>query len=394
MMAEWGTCSFTGTRQVRYGGDGKYAYKNATGSISCTNTSFGDPAPGSVKTCSYAADAPAAVPAVTWTRCASEWGVCSFSGTRQIRYGTAGKYAFKTATGSIQCTNGVFGDPAPGSVKTCDYSTTAAPPAPPTLPPTPAPTPVATWTNCAKEWGVCSFPGTSEVRYGGNGSYAYKTATGSIQCDNSVFGDPAPGAEKVCEYANSAPPLPTTPEPYGQDASLYTLSFDDEFVGNALDSTKWTDHIWYDQATSTHDYAVGGGSLKIWPERNSAGQFAERILVTDKKYYQTYGYFEMEAKLPIGAGSWPAFWLLNSDSPTNGEPEIDIMEAYSGDTTGYWGDANKHPIRYGATFFENGAANVCRGRRCGCYSTLGRRGSGGTGRLCGAAAFVGRRCGR
>lgn len=145
------------------------------------------------------------------------------------------------------------------------------------------------------------------------------------------------------------------PVPYGQDASFYTLAFEDEFDGASLDRGKWTDHIWYDAASSTNDYGVSGGFLKIWPQRDAAGQFAERILVTDKKYYQTYGYFEMEAKLSIGAGVWPAFWLLNSDTPDTGSPEIDIMEAYSGDTTGYWASVNKHPIRYGATFYQNGA---------------------------------------
>ena len=150
-------------------------------------------------------------------------------------------------------------------------------------------------------------------------------------------------------------PAGTAVAPYGQDASLYTLGFQDEFDGTALNSAKWTDHIWYDAPSSTNDYGVSGGSLKIWPQRNAAGQFAERILVTEKKYYQTYGYFEMEAKLSVGAGTWPAFWLLNDDSPDTGSPEIDIMEAYSGDTTGYWADGNKHPTRYGATFFQNGA---------------------------------------
>ncbi len=235
---------------------------------------------------------------------------------------------------------------------------------------TPA-TSAATWTECASEWDTCSFSGPQQVRYGTDGKYAYKNATDSIECSNAVFGDPAVGLGKSCQYANAAttPATPTTPPsttptattkptsalaPYGQDASLYRLAFQDEFEGTSLDTGKWTDHIWYDPATSTNDYGVNGGSLKIWPQRNASGQFAERILVTDQKYYQTYGYFEMEAKLPIGAGSWPAFWLLNSDNPP-AEPEIDIMEAYSGDTTGYWADANKHPIRYGATFFQNGA---------------------------------------
>ena len=59
---------------------------------------------------------------VTWTTCASEGGTCSFSGTRDVRYGTATSYVIKTFTGSVACTNAVFGDPAHGYVKSCSYS--------------------------------------------------------------------------------------------------------------------------------------------------------------------------------------------------------------------------------------------------------------------------------
>ena len=154
--------------------------------------------------------------------------------------------------------------------------------------------------------------------------------------------------------ANGATPaMSSGVSPYKQDASLYTLSFQDEFDGDCLDTGKWNDHIWYDPPSSTKDYGVGNGSLKIWPQADANGRFKERILTTAGKFAQTYGYFEMEARLPIGAGCWPAFWLLNSDAPP-GEPEIDIMEAYSGDKTGYWADSNQHPIRYGATYYQNG----------------------------------------
>lgn len=146
-----------------------------------------------------------------------------------------------------------------------------------------------------------------------------------------------------------------TPGPYGQDGSEYVLAFQDEFEGDSLDDSKWTDHIWYERSSPTRDYAVSGGTLKIWPQADVDGRIADRILVTDQKHYQTYGYFEMEAKLPVGAGVWPAFWLLNSDDSDNASPEIDVMEAYSGDTSGYWADGDKHPIRYGASWYENGA---------------------------------------
>ena len=47
------TCSFDGTRQVRYGANGVYVYKTVTGPVLCGNANFGDPIYGVVKTCSY-----------------------------------------------------------------------------------------------------------------------------------------------------------------------------------------------------------------------------------------------------------------------------------------------------------------------------------------------------
>ena len=136
--SENGTCSFSGTRQVRYGANGTYAYKSASGSISCSNAVFGDPVFGVAKTCSYAetttrtsttptTTTPTTSPTTTtpsiqtWTRCATENGTCSFSGTRQVRYGANNVFSYKSATGAIACSNGEFGDPVYGVQKYCDY---------------------------------------------------------------------------------------------------------------------------------------------------------------------------------------------------------------------------------------------------------------------------------
>jgi hypothetical protein len=120
-----------------------------------------------------------------WTFCASEGGTCSFSGTQQVRYGANGAYVYKTLTGSTACTNAVFGDPAYGVLKQCEYAAST------------------NWTFCASENGYCSFSGTQQVRYGANGSYVYKTLTGGTACTNAVFGDPAYGVAKGCDYAAS-----------------------------------------------------------------------------------------------------------------------------------------------------------------------------------------------
>jgi lysophospholipase L1-like esterase len=65
--------------------------------------------------------------------------------------------------------------------------------------PAPAPAPTSSWTRCAVEYGTCTFSGTHQVRYGLNDKWATRTATGAIACNNTVFGDPAPGVSKVCE---------------------------------------------------------------------------------------------------------------------------------------------------------------------------------------------------
>jgi hypothetical protein len=76
-----------------------------------------------------------------------------------------------------------------------------------TLPPTTG------WTRCAVENGTCSFSGTREVRYGANGVFAYRTATGSIACNNATFGDPVYGAVKACDYSNALVSVTTTTLP-------------------------------------------------------------------------------------------------------------------------------------------------------------------------------------
>ena len=44
-------CNFEGTRQVRYGADGKYAVREVRGGTACNNQVFGDPIPGISKRC-------------------------------------------------------------------------------------------------------------------------------------------------------------------------------------------------------------------------------------------------------------------------------------------------------------------------------------------------------
>ena len=119
-----------------------------------------------------------------WTKCADENGTCSFSGTMVVRYGANGQYAYQTATGSIGCNNGVFGDPIVGTVKSCSV----------------APVPPTNWTKCADENGTCNVPGAVTVAYGANGQFVYRSVSISVSCTNGTFGDPIVGTFKACYY--------------------------------------------------------------------------------------------------------------------------------------------------------------------------------------------------
>jgi beta-glucanase (GH16 family) len=53
-------------------------------------------------------------------------------------------------------------------------------------------------------------------------------------------------------------------------------------------------------------------------------EYISGILTTQGSFSQKHGYFEIRAKIPIGIGVWPAFWMLADDG--GWPPEIDVME--------------------------------------------------------------------
>ncbi|WP_227013976.1 fibronectin type III domain-containing protein [Paenibacillus psychroresistens] len=62
-------------------------------------------------------------PAANWVNCAGENNPCNFTGTKQVRFGVPGSYAFGTFTSTVMCsTNGFGTDPAVGQYKTCDVN--------------------------------------------------------------------------------------------------------------------------------------------------------------------------------------------------------------------------------------------------------------------------------
>ena len=165
----------------------------------------------------------------------------------------------------------------------------------------------------------------------------------------------------IPEAVQAAAPAETK-SPFGQKTGDYSLTFSEEF--NSYNSSLWNDRMWYETSNATKNYTVEDGKLKIWPQRDASGKFFNRTLDTDGKYYQTYGYFEIEAKLPVGKGTWPAFWLFNHINERR--PEMDVMEAYAGGAAP-WGvnDANgiAHPHAYAPTVWKGDTEGQLVGSR-------------------------------
>lgn len=209
------SCDFAGTRAVRYGANGSYTVKTVTGPAQCGNATFGDPAPGVDKFCSLALETPLPT---AWTPCAAEEATCTVTGTRLVRYGADGRFFYRNVTGAVRCSNAVFDDPLPGADKACSVAYDG--------------TPADPWIACAAEDQQCAFSGLRRVRYGANGSFAYRTATGPVQCGNAVFGDPLPGVDKSCSYSATL----TQPAGDWTIADLGTLGGDETSVAALNDA--------------------------------------------------------------------------------------------------------------------------------------------------------------
>ncbi|NKI31952.1 malectin domain-containing carbohydrate-binding protein [Croceivirga thetidis] len=132
-------------------------------------------------------------------------------------------------------------------------------------------------------------------------------------------------------------------------AQNYQLVFEDEFDGTAVDLTNWTFQIgdgtsegipgWGNnelQYYREENTTVANGFMTITAKEESFGgyNYTSSRLITKNKQDFTYGRMEMRAKMPIGKGMWPAFWMLFTDPTIYGSwaagGEIDIME-YLGD---------------------------------------------------------------
>lgn len=120
----------------------------------------------------------------------------------------------------------------------------------------------------------------------------------------------------------------------------YKLVWEEQFVGSQLDESIWNFELgngcpnlcgWGNnelQVYTKNNHFVKDGYLTIIAKKVD-GQYSSTRITTKSKNEFKYGRIETRAKLPIGKGIWPAFWMLGSNISEVGWPkcgEIDILE--------------------------------------------------------------------
>ncbi|MBL0334156.1 MAG: family 16 glycosylhydrolase [Chitinophagaceae bacterium] len=122
---------------------------------------------------------------------------------------------------------------------------------------------------------------------------------------------------------------------------VMTLVWSDEFdVHGSPNAAKWGYDLgaggWGNNeleyyTNRTDNAIVSGGTLKIIlkAESYSGSAYTSARLLSKDKYSFKYGKVEARIKMPVGLGTWPAFWMLGANITTVGWPdcgEIDVME--------------------------------------------------------------------
>jgi len=156
----------------------------------------------------------------------------------------------------------------------------------------------------------------------------------------------------LCAFGTTVGASTTAPAPscgstiHKANGQAWVCSFDDEFGGTTLNSSNWTPFTSVPggfqggaECYTPRNVAVSKGTLNLPVTRAAqpftcAGKTASYnagMVVSKQKFTQTYGRFEMRAKIPMSKGLHAAFWLLPENSyNAKGQldyGEIDVMES-------------------------------------------------------------------
>lgn len=169
----------------------------------------------------------------------------------------------------------------------------------------------------------------------------------------------------ACSTATN-PTMQTAIPIFAPQNSAAHMLLDEEFSAPTLDTSLWftcytwvnpghrctnggnLELEWYEARNVTIANGIANLTADSHPQTKSHPYTSGMIqtggtLSTKPTFAFRYGYAEIRAKLPKGAGMWPAFWLVQANRQW--PPEIDIMEWQGVDpttdvVTTHWKDAS------------------------------------------------------
>ena len=133
----------------------------------------------------------------------------------------------------------------------------------------------------------------------------------------------------------------------GGDDQIYALVWSDEFDENEIDETKWNFEIgtgnggwgngeeqYYTSRSENAFIEDGKLIIQALNESYAGSNYTSAKMTTENKADFLYGKIVASIKVPEAGGTWPAFWMLPTNSVYGGWPnsgEMDIMEHYGCD---------------------------------------------------------------
>lgn len=180
------------------------------------------------------------------------------------------------------------------------------------------------------------------------------TSSGAPTTSNPTTASPTPTTTSPTTASPTSSSLNTAPSNgscggtvlYKSDGTPWQCSFDDEFAGKTLDSSKWT--VWNGVNWATNGpecyYSdpkyvnVAGGVLNInfvkLPAPVTCGgvgntsTYGSGFVHSKDKFSQAYGRWEIRAKMASGYGLDSALWLWPQNQLYPGHAEVDIAEDF------------------------------------------------------------------
>ena len=133
----------------------------------------------------------------------------------------------------------------------------------------------------------------------------------------------------------------------GGDTNTWQLVWSDEFDGPYIDESKWNfeigtgnwgwgngEHQYYTSRSENAYIEDGKLIIQALYENYGGSNFTSARMTTKNKGDWTYGKISGRIRVPNAGGTWPAFWMMPTNSVYGGWPnsgEIDIMEHYGCD---------------------------------------------------------------